>query len=500
MKSFRRYVTLRRVISLAALALLTAGALGFSAGGTGFFVLSRLQLGRIFTAAPIFSYLLVFLALLLTAFCGRVYCSFLCPLGAAQDVSAWFRTRFTKGGYSYRRPSLVRYFALVLLGGLFLTGTASLVFLLPEPFSLYSRGVIAIFAAPLEYLHRLLNHFGVYYYLSDVQVELFGLAALLPLAAVCVLAFFRGRLFCNTLCPVGALLGCVSRGAYIAPRIGDECVGCGKCASVCKAECIDVTNRTIDASRCVMCGNCAAACSVGALKFTKKETRRDERRREFLQTAGITLAVAMIPFVPRKLLPSFAEKFLKEGTAPSLPAGAMSWRRFAERCMGCQVCVSNCPSKVLRPAGTAFGIGGAQKPTLDFSRGFCQYDCVECGSVCPAGAIMKLTPEEKHKIQTGVAVYNHIFCIIVQEDKSCGACAEHCPTGAIHIPERKEGDVMRPVPEINRELCVGCGACEHVCPLLTQKAITVTPLALHQEAKLIASGADRNIEDDGFKF
>ncbi|MCL1941605.1 MAG: 4Fe-4S dicluster domain-containing protein, partial [Synergistaceae bacterium] len=199
-------------------------------------------------------------------------------------------------------------------------------------------------------------------------------------------------------------------------------------------------------------------------------------------------------------LSAFSQKVNASGSYPQIPAGAMSWARLLDKCIGCHACIKRCPSKALKPAGIKFGVNGALKPALDFSDGFCQYDCVACGHACPFGAIMPIDVGEKHKIQTGVASYARELCVITTKSEHCGACAEHCPTGALEmIPE---GENKNPIPTINPKLCVGCGACEHICPVIPQKAITITPLPVHQAAEVLKA-QDYNVledENDDFAF
>jgi formate hydrogenlyase subunit 6/NADH:ubiquinone oxidoreductase subunit I len=117
---------------------------------------------------------------------------------------------------------------------------------------------------------------------------------------------------------------------------------------------------------------------------------------------------------------------------------------------------------------------------LDAYEGFCQYDCVLCGQVCPTGALIKLTVERKRVARLGVVVFNKLECVIFRNHTSCGACAELCPTGAVSMAPQPSGP---DAPVINDKLCVGCGACQKVCPVRPISAILVRGLLIQQTAE-----------------
>lgn len=444
------YVITRRIISVAVLAFITLGLYGF--GADIFLALSKMQFGP--TLGRGFGFIL---ALLATIIFGRIYCSTICPLGTAQDIAAGANF---KRKYKYHKPNIIRYVVLAIVVIAVISGFGTLLGV-ADPYAIYVRA----FSGALPHIFLIF----------------------LILAA----AVFRGRFFCNTICPVGAILGCASKFSAISPRINEKCVSCGKCEKVCKCECIDLKNKTIDSSRCVMCGNCAKVCGVGAIDLISSQS---EHRRGFFKSLSAAAFFGALPFVPKIFLPKSAPA----GKSPSIPAGTLSWARFTNHCIGCGACIKRCPSKVLEHS-YKFGIKGFMKPMFNFDKGFCQYECVECGYVCPANAILPLTPVEKSKVQTGTAQCSHQKCIIITKGENCAACAEHCPTGAIMMVSKNVNQKKRPV--VKKELCVGCGACEYACPVFPEKAIVVTPLAIHQAAQLIeASPETQNTEEEGFKF
>jgi len=244
------------------------------------------------------------------------------------------------------------------------------------------------------------------------------------------------------------------------------------------------------------------------MDYSKRVIKHEREKRATIKSmASTTLFIVLSLIKSKKLLTNtpilnaLSEVFVKSGLYPQTPAGAMSWARLLDKCIGCHACIKRCPSKVLESAGMKYGLNGAMKPVLNFNNGFCQYDCVMCGQICPFGAIMPINTDEKHRIQTGIAAYYRKLCVIITNGERCGACAEHCPTGALEMkPERGRGIA---VPHIERSLCVGCGACEYMCPVIPQRAIVVNPLAVHQTAEMLEVLENSNIIEENnndFKF
>jgi formate hydrogenlyase subunit 6/NADH:ubiquinone oxidoreductase subunit I len=117
---------------------------------------------------------------------------------------------------------------------------------------------------------------------------------------------------------------------------------------------------------------------------------------------------------------------------------------------------------------------------MDPAAGYCNFDCTVCGEVCPTGAILPLTVEQKQVTQVGEVRFIKENCVVYTDETLCGACSEHCPTKAVEMVPYK-GDLN--IPEVNPEICVGCGACEHACPVRPHRAIYVDGLAVQQIAK-----------------
>ena len=152
----------------------------------------------------------------------------------------------------------------------------------------------------------------------------------------------------------------------------------------------------------------------------------------------------------------------------------MSIDEFNLKCTGCQLCVANCPGKVLAPAVMEYGIAGIGQPLMFPEKGFCDFNCNRCSTVCPAGALKPLTLAVKRRWRVGVVSYFKERCVVVTDNEACGACAEHCPTGALEMVDYKNGFT---IPKVIPELCIGCGGCEYICPVRPLRAVEISGVA-----------------------
>ena len=424
------------------------------------------------------SLVLVGCLLVTTLLLGRVYCSIVCPLGILQDICSSLRR---KRRYTYRpgRPVLR---ALCL--GIFLAGIVlgiPVVSGLLEPYSAFGR-IAAALGEPvsvlahngLEWLARQFDSLA----LAPQPLVFHGwsalLAALATLGVIAFLAIKNGRSWCNSVCPVGAVLGFLASHALIRPRIdGTRCVHCGKCAMVCKAGCIDAERAFVDTSRCVACLNCADICAQKALRFLPGKTGSEAkagRRAALAGLAGILLSPLQSPLASEtkdeRDIPALRHKERRHHPVPVLPPGALGLEHFAAHCTGCQLCVTACPHDVLRSYDRGTGM---LQPSMSFEYGFCHLACVSCGIVCPTDAIMALRPEEKSSIQVGRAVVNPKLCVVTTDKVTCTACQRSCPSGAISLVGT--GELKQPA--VDTEKCLGCGACEYICPSRPMAAIQI---------------------------
>ena len=437
-----KWITIRRAriaasfLVAAVMAAAFSGAAAWTARAARLeFVPALLRSVAAFSAGALATVLIL---IALTWLFGRFYCACLCPLGIWQDLWGFVSRR---AGRRAKDLPVLRY----LVGGIVfgaLAGGWALGFALLDPYSNFGRGVAGRAA----------------------------LGGLIPLAVTALLAVWKKRIFCTAVCPAGTLLGLFGRFGLFKIRFTDKCVKCGLCVKSCPAGCIDLASGTIDNEWCVRCMNCLGVCKVSGVAFTARrgtaktaETKAfDRSRREFLVRGGVLLAGLAAGFaVARSGVVKTAALALAGAKKLILPPGAGDLERFAAKCTACQLCTANCPAKIIVPAP-----GGDGAVRLDLSRGACRYDCSKCGSVCPTGAIKKLTLKEKRRTKIAEAAFDPKLCLACHGDDPCGRCADACPAGAI----RPVGP--RRVPRLKKTLCIGCGACQAACPAAL-KAMTV---------------------------
>ena len=367
--------------------------------------------------------------------------------------------------------------------------------------------------------------------------------ASLTLVVIAVLAWRGGRTYCNTICPVGTILSFLARFSWLKVRIdGSKCVNCGLCTKNCKASAIDFKNHRIDYSRCVVCGDCIDKCRKGAISLSSrqadkqtsrqvdKQTSRqvdkqtsgqadkltsgqvnkqtgkqannanllvnssagglsavnslsvDTGRRSFLLGLAVASTAAALAQEEKKVdggLAAIEDKVAPERLTPITPPGSLSAQHFARHCTACQLCVSNCPNGVLRPSTD---LSTFMQPTMSYERGYCRPECTRCGDVCPTGAIKPITRADKSAIQIGHAVWIKKNCVPLTDGVECGNCARHCPTGAITmVPVDPKDERSLKIPAVNEARCIGCGACENLCPARPFSAIYVEGHEVHRE-------------------
>lgn len=435
--------------------------------------------------------------LMLTLLFGRVYCSVVCPLGVMQDIVSHvagkrrkFRFRYTPARRWLRYGMLALFLAAL---------TAHLGFLssLLAPYSAFGRIASNLFAPLYLWGNNLLAAIAeradsYAFYTVDVRMKGIGtfLVALLTFAVLFFLAWRNGRVYCNTICPMGTVLGALSRFSLFKPRIDvTKCNGCKLCARNCKASCIDPSAHRIDYSRCVACMDCLESCRQGAIQFTLRRkpapadpvasapapvAPADPSRRRFLSLLGVVAYTATVKAQEQKAdggLAVIEEKKIPERETPLTPPGSLGARNFDAHCTACQLCVSVCPNQVLRPSGR---LATLMQPEMSYERGYCRPECTKCSEVCPTGAIRPLSRAEKSATQIGRAVWIRENCVTLRDGVQCNNCSRHCPTGAIHMVKAEpDNPLSLSIPAVDEERCIGCGACEHLCPARPFSAIYV---------------------------
>ncbi len=521
---------------------------------------------------------IVVLAILLvmTLVFGRIYCSVICPLGIFQDLFSGLRGKKRKYAFWKQTKTIriVRYGFLGLFVVLLATGIMSIASII-EPYSAFGRMAVSILTPLYDTLNNVLANIAAThesYAVYSVDVWLRGTSslvlAIVTFVGLAAAGILTGRGYCNTICPVGTILGLVSKFSLFKVKMDtSKCVGCGKCAAKCKAHCIDVQNKSIDHERCIACMNCLGTCKLNGITYTpslanmclkKSEnpeshaescdnsTKPDEEnninheniendknhaedhsaetasenennpiennsaentskpdhtmeeaqdtetqetvssRRQFMTAAATATAGAL-------LCPALAHAQEVEGNLAQVsrkdihpretlivPPGAGSIPRFKRHCTGCQLCVRACHNKVLRISDDSrlqF-----MQPMLSFERGYCRPTCHDCSTVCPTGAIQPITIEQKSSLQIGRAIWNKDICLSATKGEHCRACSRACPNGAISfvVSTTPSGKKCK-VPAVNSERCIGCGACEYVCPARPLAAIHVEGNMQHHE-------------------
>jgi len=439
--------------------------------------------------------------IVITTLFGRVYCSTICPLGTLMDIFSWIKRRIIKKSrFRYSDPvKYLRYSLLAITVVFYLFGSIFFLNLL-DPFSIFGR-IVSDFVQP-GYIGLnnvgagILEQVNIYFLfpedISYAQVWSYFIPGLF-LILILWLSLANGRIYCNTVCPVGTLLGLISRkSSFQIKMLEDQCTKCGKCMFACKSSCIRVKDLKVDFSRCVGCFNCISVCEDDAIKYvtyTRKKLSApasDPDRRKTLATIG---AMMLGLFGFRKSLK--AQEVVIENEFPTeiepvkhftvTPPGSLGLQHFTDTCTACHLCVSACPTQVLQPSFLEYGLVGMMQPFMDYKTNYCNHECIICSEVCPTGAIMSLTVENKKTTQIGNVYFITENCVVYTDNTSCGSCSEHCPTQAVRMVPYY-GELT--IPEIRSELCVGCGACEHACPTKPYKAIFVDGQELHQVAQL----------------
>lgn len=441
--------------------------------------------------------------LITTLLLGRVYCSVLCPLGILQDLINRIAIRFSPrvkrkaGRFHYTKEHrMLRIVFLVLFFAGIIAGMTSIAALI-APYSAYGRMVSQLGIPVYDAANNVLadvaqSHDSYAFYHVDMPAFNWPLfvVALLTLAVVGTMAWLGGRAYCNTVCPVGTILGYVSKFSLLRPEINtDICNNCGRCARNCKASCIDPKAHKIDYTRCVTCFDCMENCSTGALTYRLRKkaeskpkatsTEADASRRNFISMTAI-LAGAAAASAEDKIvdggLATIIDKTVPARKTPIAPPGAKSISNLRQHCTACQLCISACPNDVLRPS---MELDSFMQPVVGYERGYCRPECTECSSVCPDGAIKPITAAEKSSISVGYAVVDADMCLSTTKGTSCGNCARHCPSGAITMVEIERDSEKRMMPYVN-DYCIGCGACENLCPVRPVSAIHVEGREIHK--------------------
>lgn len=460
--------------------------------------------------------LLALVILIPTLFLGRFFCGWICPMGTLQHWVGGWQSEAKRGkqrleSNRYKRWQTVKYG--VLIAGLVASCFGSMALGWLDPFSLLVRSFglsllpafnVAVRAvlAPMEHSHtewvRTAGE-GMHESLQGVILDLkqthFNQSLVLGILFLVILfASLRiTRFWCRSICPLGALLGVLSRFSILGLHKDEStCTKCNKCLLNCQGGDDPIGGVPWHKSECLECMNCVASCPHGSLEFRffRKEAEVASpnlgRRRAL---TGLAAGAAAVPMI-------HANTGLGKGRHERLlrPPGSVDEPEFLSRCIRCGECMKVCPNNALQPTLDEAGLAGLWTPTLVPRIGYCEPSCVLCSEVCPTGAIWQITPAAKgwvvglgaqspKPVRLGMASYDRGRCLPWALATDCIVCEEWCPVSpkAIYIEEAEVIDSSGKVkklkqPRIDPSRCVGCGACEYACPLQDRPAVYVTSI------------------------
>ncbi|MHC4547792.1 MAG: 4Fe-4S dicluster domain-containing protein [Planctomycetota bacterium] len=428
--------------------------------------------------------------LVATILLGRAFCGWICPFGTLHHLMHWLgfprRTATRLDGNRYRGIYRIKYWILGILVVAALLGSLQIGLL--DPIALLSRSVTdAIFPAVDTGL-RAVGLPGIHPSATPVFAGawLIGLLFVLFL----FLNLWQPRFFCRALCPLGALLGLFSRFAlFRIHRDPVTCDGCNLCSKGCEGAA--EPEAKVRLAECMVCMNCLEDCPEGAIGFrflpppegAVSTTTLGGRRALLAGVGGLFFAL----FLRR----SGAAVTETSQWGVIRPPGSLTEEDFLARCLKCDACLNVCPTNVLQPAALEAGFEGFWTPVLNMKAGYCDVACILCGHVCPTGAIERLTSAQRQGLEPrpdgtrgpviiGTAAYDRGRCLPWAMDTPCVVCEEVCPVSPKAIFAREERVVARDGtvrtlrrPYVDPKLCVGCGICEHECPIRGPAAVRV---------------------------
>jgi len=426
---------------------------------------------------------------------GRYFCGWVCPLGSAIDaVGAVCRKKDALTDTANRLARRVKYgilgfVAVWALGGAQVAWVFDPIVLMARFISLnviptVTLAVDFVFIVLIRDLHldllrdpyqalkaSLLGVKVFYFFHSGVIFLYFALAA----GTVCVMR----RFWCRSLCPLGGLYALIARFSRLR-RVVVKCNQCMYCKGDCRMGAIRDDLGTVG-GECILCMDCVYDCPQHGIRFSwgSSRERPEPSVRSGSRDDGISRRTFLIFLCSLPFFLGAVKRIVRGGPRPVIrPPAALREDDFVGRCVRCGNCMKVCITNGLQPALFQSGIGGIWTPHLVPEIGYCEYNCTLCGSVCPTGAIRRLTVDEKHATRLGVAAIDQEICIPWSKNEQCIVCEEHCPVPekAIKLAtvSRNGTDIL--VPSIDQELCVGCGICQNKCPVRPVRAVRITGL------------------------
>ncbi len=439
---------------------------------------------------------LALIVVLLTLVFGRAWCGWICPLGTTLDLFPLNRWRGKRSAPAEGWRG-VKYALLIAILIAALFGNLTLLFF--DPLTIWFRTMtvsvwpgadqavtagesllyqVPALSGPISTLDGWLRPVLLPPSPAFYRDTLLFAGIFLGVIALNLLA---PRFWCRYLCPLGGLLGLLSKVALFKRRVGEDCKGCVLCTGVCPTGTIDpAKDYRSDPGECTLCMDCVEVCPRGLNAFkpaisAAEWNRYDPGRRETL--AAIAAAVTGVALVRSDMFARRESPFLLR--PPGVREKNADPVEFTQ-CTRCGDCMRTCPTHALQPAVAEAGLEGFGSPVFVMRLGFCDYSCNACGQICPVQAIPPLSLEEKRTQVVGLAFLDQNRCIPWSQHKPCVVCLEMCPLAdkavkaeVTQVTGPDGNPVTLQFPHVVRDLCIGCGICEYQCPVSGEAAIRV---------------------------
>ena len=444
------------------------------------------------------------IVIILTIIFGRIFCGWICPMGTLNNMIGYLRKKSVNEVSRdwYRMKYYILIFLIVSsLFTLQLVGIMDPLSLLIRSFSMsvfplfnYSirtvfdtlfdlniKGLVDISESIYSILKKSILSFQQPFYYQSVFI---GVLFFLILG----LNLVERRFWCRYLCPLGALLGILSRYSLLKRSVSEGCISCEACASVCQGNAAPDKRENWRNTECFYCWNCDDICPQNVVSFgftTKRAAAAMDlgRRRVIVSMLSGVIAVPLLRTEPLARSGFSNPKLIR-------PPGSLEEKEFLKRCVKCGECMKVCITNGLQPTLLEAGLEGIWSPLLIPKIGYCEYRCTLCGQVCPTGAIKKLALQEKVKVKIGLAMIDKGRCLPYAHATPCIVCEEVCPTPKkaiwfedAKVKDRDGKEFVIKQPRVDLELCIGCGICETKCPVVDMPAIYVTSIGESRSKK-----------------
>ena len=420
-----------------------------------------------------------------TLLLGRFFCNWICPYGTLHQLTESLLGRRNQEARieanRFRKLQQLKYLILILM--IVAAAYGSLQIGLLDPICLFHRSMTTAVLPGVNQLFPDTVYVQPYYHVGAWFIGL-------------LLLFFVGmnlvipRFFCRALCPLGAFLGAMSKfSLWRIERDPHKCIDCDLCLRRCQGA--SDPHTQLRKSECFVCLNCIDDCPTGAISFAFMPLPEHELANPPVpgRRAALAALVGAAGFAVTRAAGASDKNFNPQVIRPP---GSVEEDEFLARCIKCDQCLRVCPTNVLQPAALEAGLEGLWTPVLNMKIGWCELNCTLCGSVCPTGAIQRISIPEKTgtgefagrgPVRLGTAFYDHGRCLPWSMDTPCVVCEEVCPTSpkAIYSHEvTVTGRDGRPLtlrrPRVDPSLCIGCGICQHECPVKDLPAIRVSAI------------------------